>query len=183
MIIATVEPWVEAPLRRYIDDARARLALLLHPSGEVIAQAGFTRKVDVMSACALAAAVQATAGELGRWVDGRGFRGLHHAGAGKQLYLAPVETSRGAYICLTVFDQESSFGLVRMFFDEFCRELELAAPRLPLVRGLILDVNFEDELNAKLKALFPGRRKGEGESGKGETGSGPSKGGGRGLPR
>jgi len=163
MIIATVEPWVEAPLRRYIDDARARLALLLHPSGQVIAQAGFTRQVDVMSACALAAAVHATAGELGRHVDGRAFRGLHHAGTAKQLYLAPVETSRGAYICLTVFDQESSFGLVRMFFDEFCRELELAAPPLPALRGSMLDVNFEDELNAKLAALFS--RKGRGKGG------------------
>ena len=166
MIIATVEPWVEAPLRRYLDDARARLALLLHPSGQVIAQAGFTRQVDVMSACALAAAVHATAGELGRHVDGRAFRGLHHAGTGKQLYLAPVETSRGAYICLTVFDQESSFGLVRMFFDEFCRELELAAPPLPVLRGAMLDVNFEDELNAKLAALFS--RKGKGGAGRGK---------------
>jgi hypothetical protein len=52
MNIATVEPWVEAPLKRYVDDARARLALLLHPSGQVVAQAGFTREVDVMSACA-----------------------------------------------------------------------------------------------------------------------------------
>ena len=54
MKIAAVEPWIEAPLRRYVDDARARLALLLHPTGQVLAQAGFTREVDVMSACALA---------------------------------------------------------------------------------------------------------------------------------
>ena len=75
MIIATVEPWVEAPLKRYVDEARARLALVLHPSGQVVAQAGFTRAVDVMTACALAAAVHATAGELGRRVDGRPFTG------------------------------------------------------------------------------------------------------------
>ena len=80
MIIASVEPWIEAPLRRYVDDARARIALLLHPSGQVVAQAGFTRAVDVMTACALAAAVHATAGELGRQLDGRPFRALHHAG-------------------------------------------------------------------------------------------------------
>ena len=95
MNIATVEPWVEAPLRRYVDDARARLALLLHPSGQVVAQAGFTRAIDVMTACALAAAVHATSGELGRQLDGRPFRGLHHAGPEKQMYLAPVETARG----------------------------------------------------------------------------------------
>src|SRR5881275_2354747 len=66
MKIAAVEAWVEVPLRRYVDDARARLALLLHPSGQVLAQAGFTREVDVMTACALAAASHATSGELGR---------------------------------------------------------------------------------------------------------------------
>jgi hypothetical protein len=158
MIIATVEPWIEAPLKRYVDDARARMALLLHPSGQVVAQAGFTRAVDVMTACALAAAVHATSGELGRLVDGRAFRGLHHTGADRQLVLAPAETARGAYICLTVFDQESSLGLVRMFFGDLCRELAAATPPLPVLRrdGPMLAVNFEHELNANLSALFAG---------------------------
>jgi hypothetical protein len=156
MIIATVEPWVEAPLKRYVEDARARLALVLHPSGQVVAQAGFTRAVDVMTACALASAVHATAGELGRRVDGRPFTGLHHAGAEKQLYLAPVETARGSYVCLTVFDQESSLGLVRMFFGDLSRELAEAAPPPPPPRGPMLDVNFEQELHANLTALFAG---------------------------
>src|SRR6185295_10085153 len=137
---------------------------LLHPSGQVVAQAGFTRAVDVMTACALAAAVHATAGELGRQVDGQAFRGLHHAGSGKQLFLAPVETVRGGYICLTVFDQESSLGLVRLFFAELCRELVAAAPPLPVLRAPMLDANFEAELNANLSALFAG-------SGKREAGS------------
>ncbi|MGH7616828.1 MAG: hypothetical protein ACREPM_06335 [Gemmatimonadaceae bacterium] len=162
MIIATVEPWVEAPLRRFVEDARARLALLLHPSGQVVAQAGFTRAVDVMTACALAAAVHATAGELGRQVDGQPFRALHHAGEGKQLFLAPASTAHGAYICLTVFDQESSLGLVRMFFSDLCRELATAAPPVPVAPAAVLDANFEIELNANLAALFGG----EGGSGK-----------------
>jgi predicted regulator of Ras-like GTPase activity (Roadblock/LC7/MglB family) len=156
MIIATVEPWVEPPLKRYVDDARARLALVLHPSGQVIAQAGFTRAVDVMTACALASAVHATAGELGRRLDGRPFTGLHHAGAEKQLYLAPVETARGAFICMTVFDRESSLGLVRMFFAELSRELAAAAPPVAPVREAALGVNFERELHANLTALFAG---------------------------
>ena len=154
MKIATVEPWVEAPLKRYVDDARARLALLLHPSGQVIAQAGFTRAIDVMTACALAAAVHATAGELGKQVDGRPFRGLHHAGPDKQMYLAPAETARGAYICLTVFDAESSLGLVRMYFEELCKDLSAAAPLLAPLREPMLAVDFERDLNANLAAMF-----------------------------
>ena len=154
MKIAAVEAWVEPPLRRFVDDARARMALLLHPSGQVLAQAGFTREVDVMTACALAAAAHATAGELGRRLDGRPFRGLHYAGPEKQLYMAAVETARGSYICLTVFDQESSLGLVRMFFEELGRELASAAPPLPELRGPILKIDFETDLNKNLAALF-----------------------------
>lgn len=155
MIIATVEPWIEAPLRRYIDDARARLALLLHPSGQVVAQAGFTRAIDVMTACALAAAATATANELGRQLSGAPFQGLHHAGDVRQLYLAPIETGRGAYICLTVFDDESSVGLVRIFIDELRRALLAAAPPLPVTRDPALGRDFERDLDANLATLFP----------------------------
>jgi hypothetical protein len=154
MNISTTEPWIEGPLRRYVDDARATIALLLHPSGQVLAQAGFTRAVDVMSACALAAAVHATSVELGKQLEGRAFRGLHHAGAAKQFYLVRAETARGPYICLTVFDSESSLGLVRMYFDELSRELAIAAPPLPNIREPALAVNFETELNANLASLF-----------------------------
>lgn len=156
MIISTAEPWIETPLRRYVDDARARMALLLHPSGQVLAQAGFTRAVDVASACALAAAAFATAGELGRQLEGRAFGGLHHAGVEKQFYLAPAHTARGAFICFTVFDSESSLGLVRMYFGDLCTELAAAAPRLESPRGPMLAVDFESELDANLKALFSG---------------------------
>jgi hypothetical protein len=154
MIIATVEPWVEAPLRRFVDDARARLALLLHPSGQAMAQCGFTRAVDVMTACALAAGAHATASELGRRLDGRAFRGLHHSGAETQFFLAGAETARGPYLCLSVFDQESSLGLVRLYFDELSRELADAAPPLPVTREPLLNLDFEGELNRNLAALF-----------------------------
>jgi hypothetical protein len=168
MIISTAEPWIEAPLRRYVDDARARMALLLHPSGQVLAQAGFTRAVDVASACALAAAAFATAGELGRQLEGRAFGGMHHAGIEKQFYLAHAHTARGAFICFTVFDSESSLGLVRMYFGDLCTELAATAPRLESPRQPMLAVDFESELNANLNALFGGGR--SAVSGGGTTG-------------
>jgi hypothetical protein len=153
MIIASVEAWVEAPLARYVEEARARLALLLHPSGQVVAQAGFTKAVDVMSACALAAAVNATSAELGRQLDGTAFRGLYHSGTGKQFHLASVELGHAAYICLTVFDEESSLGLVRMYFSDLCRDLQAAAPP-PVSREPALALDFERDLNRNLAALF-----------------------------
>ena len=155
MIIASVEPWVEAPLRRFVEEARTQLALLLHPSGQVVAQHGFTRAVDVMSACALAAAIQASGAELGRQLEGRPFQGLHHGGAERQMYLAEASTPAGPYILLTVFDQESSLGLVRLYFEEFVRDLAASAPAASAARtDPILANDFERELNRNLAALF-----------------------------
>lgn len=154
MKIAAVDAWVTVPLQRYVDEARARLALMLHPSGQVVAQAGFGRQMDVMTACVLAAASHATSSELGRYVDGKPFRGLHYAGPEKQLYLATIVTRIGTYICLTVFDEESSLGLVRMYFEDLERELAAAAPAAPETREPVLAVNFEADLNKNLAMLF-----------------------------
>ena len=154
MSITAVEPWVEAPLRHFVEEARTVLALLLHPSGQVVAQFGFARAVDVMSACALAAAIHASSGELGKQLEGRPFRGLHHPGRDRQLFLAEAATPRGPFIVLTVFDQESSLGLVRLYFDEFCRNLAAAAPPPSRRAEPVLAETFERELNRNLQSLF-----------------------------
>ena len=70
------------------------------------------------------------------------------------MHLAAIETARGAYICLTVFDQESSLGLVRLYFDDLCRELAAAAPALATLRQPALANDFERELNQNLASLF-----------------------------
>jgi predicted regulator of Ras-like GTPase activity (Roadblock/LC7/MglB family) len=151
--VAVVETWVEAPLKRFVGDARVLLALLLYPSGQVLAQHGFTRAVDVMSACALAAAINASAGELGRQLEGRPFDGLHHAGKERQIFLAEARTDRGAFIFLTVFDHESSLGLVRLYFDEFRQALAAAAPPAPKPEPVLTE-HFERDLNRNLAVLF-----------------------------
>ena len=153
MITASVEPWVDAPLSRFVREAGVRLALLLLPSGQVLAQYGFSRAVDVMSACALAAAIQASSREIGKLVDGKPFTGLH-AGGGRQFFLAEARTARGPYIFLTVFDEGSSLGLVRMYFDELQLNLATAAPPPAAVQEPVLNENFERELNDNLAVLF-----------------------------
>ena len=154
MIKSTVEPWIEEPLRAFVSEAGVALALLLHPSGQVLAQHGFSRAVDIMSACALAAAIQVSAAELGRQLDGKPFSGMHHAGKERQVFLAEAQTQRGPYIFLTVFDEGSSLGLVRMYFDEFRENLASAAPPPVAAPELMLNENFERELNKNLAALF-----------------------------
>ncbi|HTL95261.1 MAG TPA: hypothetical protein VL157_06945 [Gemmatimonadaceae bacterium] len=147
------EAWVEEPLQRFVDDARVQFALLLHPSGQVLGQFGFTRAVDVMAACALGAAIHASAGALGRELDGHPFRELYHAGRERQVFIAEAPTARGALVLLTAFDAESSLGLVQVYFREFRDALEQAAPP-PVESGPALDVNFEQDLNRSLAVLF-----------------------------
>ena len=153
-MIAVVEDWVEEPVRRFVDDARVVLALLLYPSGQVMAQHGFARAVDVMSACALAAAIHASSGELGKQLDGAPFSGMHHAGQARQIFLAQAPTPRGPLVFLTVFDRESSLGLVRLYFEEFVAALAAAAPPAPEHQEPVLAANFERELDHNLAALF-----------------------------
>lgn len=153
MIVAVTEPWADGPLRAFLEESRVQLALLLHPSGQVIGQSGFARAMDVMSACALAAAIHASASELGRQLEGKPFGVLHHAGAQRQLFLAPAGTPAGTLLLLAVFDESASLGLVRLYFNEFCRRLAAVAPS-PARTAPALDDQFERELNRNLATLF-----------------------------
>jgi predicted regulator of Ras-like GTPase activity (Roadblock/LC7/MglB family) len=153
MIVKVTEAWADAPLRAFIEEARVQLALLLHPSGQVIGQSGFAKAMDVMSACALAAAIHASAGELGRQLEGKPFGALHYAGTQRQLFLAPVETPAGTLLLLTVFDETASLGLVQLYFREFRAALAAAAPSA-VDASPVLNEQFERELNRNLATLF-----------------------------
>jgi predicted regulator of Ras-like GTPase activity (Roadblock/LC7/MglB family) len=146
-----VESWIEEPLASFIVDSRVRLALLLETSGRVLAQHGFTRSIDVMAACALAAAIHASGAEIGRQLDGTPFTTLHHPGQDHQIFLGELPTGRGAHILLTVFDEATSIGLVRLYFAELSRRLAAAAPAPPAAPGF---VDFESDLNRNLAKLF-----------------------------
>ena len=154
MITTVVESWIEAPLKYFVEDAEVDLALLLHPSGQVLAQHGFARSMDVMSACALASGIHATSAELGRMLDGKPFRGLHQIGTQRQIFVAEAHSPRGAYIFVAVFGSESSLGLVRLYFDELVVRLSTAAPPEGPVPPPALAEHFEKDLNRNLAILF-----------------------------
>jgi hypothetical protein len=153
MRLSVAENWVEAPLKQFVGEARVQLAVLLNPSGQVLGQFGFASSVDVMTACALAAATTASSAELGRQVDGRPFSGLHYAGKVRQIFLGQVPMASGSLILLTVFDDESSLGLVQLFFAELCTALAgVVQPEAPAAPALGED--FERELNRNLSVMF-----------------------------
>jgi hypothetical protein len=148
-----LETWVSEPLARFLDESAARLVLLMTASGQVVAQHGFTRSVDVMSAAALGAGIMASTGEMARIMGSPRFGALVHQGQDQGMLLSAFDTPRGPWIGLVVFGPETSVGLVQLFFQQFMDEMAAAA--LPEdARGPVLAENFEHELNASLRALF-----------------------------
>jgi hypothetical protein len=79
---------------------------------------------------------------------------MKRAGRERQIFLAPVATKQSRYILLAVFDQQSSLGLVQLYFDELRTALATAAPAAGPERGPALARDFEGELNRNLAALF-----------------------------
>ena len=148
-----VESWTEKPLSRFVGQSSARLVAVMTPAGQVLAQHGFTRAVDLMSAAALGAAIMASSAALAQQVGEPTFAALYHAGQRHGIHLAGCETPRGKLIVLTVFGRETSIGLVQLFFDEFVVALKQAAP-VDQPRQPILAANFETELNSSLATLF-----------------------------
>jgi len=148
-----VQPWTAAPLEHFISEAGARLALLMTPAGQVFAQHGFTRAVDVMSAAALGAAIVSSTGEIARMLSEPRFAELGHQGRGYGVFLAAFDTPLDSLVLLAIYGRESSLGLVKLFYEEFVEEIVEVCPE-PEPRTQVLAADFERDLNASLAALF-----------------------------
>lgn len=148
----SVAPWLDAPLGEFVRQARVGLAVALEPSGRVLAQHGFTRSLDVMAICALVAAINASASELGRQCNGAPFGPLHHGGAGRQVFLAPASAGSGMVLLLAVFDERTSLGIVRHFFGAFSDALRRVSEG-ELTTGPMTG-DFERDLGRNLAILF-----------------------------
>jgi hypothetical protein len=152
-VTRSIETWTVKPLERFVNEAGARLTLLMTPSGQVLAQYGFTRAVDVMSAAALGAAIVSSTAEIARMLDEPQFSALNHQGARHGIFVAGFDSPRGRLLALVVYGTNSSVGLVQLFFDDFVRDLLAACP-VQEQRGPVLAENFERELNESLATLF-----------------------------
>jgi predicted regulator of Ras-like GTPase activity (Roadblock/LC7/MglB family) len=147
------EPWVAGPLRRLMDDARLISGVLLYPTGKAVGQFGFSNAADVMSVCALTSAINASARELGRQLDGKPFVEMHHAGADRQVFMARCLADQHEFLFVGVFDRESSLGVVEIYFEEFQKAIAKLTPQAE-IRGKGPSGDFEGELNRSLDALF-----------------------------
>jgi hypothetical protein len=147
------EGWVAAPLTRLKDDARLISGVLLYPTGRAVGQFGFSNAADVMSICALTSAINASARELGRQLDGKPFYEMHHTGSERQVFMARASAGEQEFLFVGVFDRESSLGVVEIYFAEFQKALEQLRPDKEAT-GKGPSGDFEGELNRSLDALF-----------------------------
>jgi len=149
-----VEGWTLEPLTRFVDEAAARLVLLMTPAGQVMAQHGFSRAVDVMSAAALGTAIVASTGEMARQMHQPPFAALTHQGERHGIFLSSVATHQSKIVALVVYDLDaSSAGLVQLFFEQLATELRAASPK-EAASNQVLAADFERELNDSLNTLF-----------------------------
>jgi hypothetical protein len=149
----TIEGWVETPLRTFVDDASPELTLLMTSAGQVIAQHGFARALDVMSAAALGAGIMASSQEIAVLMGWPEFRVLVHQGGTRSHFLAQITLPTTRWVGLVVFGAETKLGVVQFFFDRMVEQLAIAAPRVA-ERREVLAADFERELNASLRSLF-----------------------------
>lgn len=149
----SLEPWVEAPLATFVAESQVRIALLMTSAGQVVAQYGFTRSLDVMSGAALGAGIVASTREIAREMRCGSFGAVVHQGGSQGVYLAPFDLPGVQWIGLAVFGPDTSLGMVQLFFGRMVDDLVQSAPRTTPVKAVLAET-FEDDLNSSLRALF-----------------------------
>ena len=148
---AVSAPWLDVPLRRFVQDSRVLRAVVLHPDGKVLGQFGFASSVEVMTACALAAAINASGKELGRQLGGRPFLGLHQGGRRQGVFMGSCAAAGKECLLLAAFDRDSTLGLVRLYFAEFRDAVGGMEAAIGADRSAY---DLETDLNSSLDALF-----------------------------
>ena len=146
---------LEAPVERFAREAGLRLVLLINESGQVLAQRGFARALDVMGVAALGAGINASSRALAELMGMAGFGHLHQGGAQAQVFIGPFRTPAENLIVIAVFGEDSSIGLVQVFFAQFTGQVS-RLPGWSEVRPTTDAGAFERDLEAGLENLFGG---------------------------
>lgn len=148
-----------APVEHFAREGGLRLVLLINESGQVLAQRGFARALDVMGVASLGAGIHASSHALAVMIGEGGFHHLHQGGTSSQVFIGPFRTPAEDLIAIAVFDGDSSLGLVQVFFDEFVREVA-ALPGWSETRPTADARAFERDLTAGLETIFGGEAEG-----------------------
>ena len=151
--LTSIQDAFSLPLEEFVRDAGVRLAVLINRSGQVLAQHGFDRIVDLVGVASLAAGINASSRALANQLGEEGFEHMHHSGVRRQLFLGHFDSAAGQLMLVTVFDHGSSIGLVRLFFEEFVHRIH-ELPDMDAARSSVSPRDFEAELETSLDRFF-----------------------------
>ncbi|UCC74759.1 MAG: roadblock/LC7 domain-containing protein [Gemmatimonadota bacterium] len=151
--ISQIQDAFAEPLEAFVRESNVRLAVLINRAGQVLAQYGFDKVFDLVGVASLAAGINASSRALANQLGEERFEHLHHAGPARQLFLGHFESAAGQLMLVTVFDQRSSIGLVRLFFERFVSQLR-QLPSMDASRSAVSGTDFEAELETSLDRFF-----------------------------
>jgi len=109
-------------LQRMLRQSLAKCVLLINRNdGSLITSQGFLEDLDTMSLGALAAGAFASAREIARLVGEQEFSVLFHQGEREHVH---VNLAGNNGLLMTLFDDRTTVGLVRLCAREACGQIE-----------------------------------------------------------
>ncbi len=110
-------------LDKVVSSSLAHSALLIDRSGQLIAQHGNTLDIDILSLSALTAANFGATAEIAKILGEEEFTLLFHKGKSENVYFTAI----GEHVILvTLFDDKTSLGLIRLRINQIADELSTA---------------------------------------------------------
>jgi len=115
---------VQEALSEMLQGSQARCVLLINrDDGSLIASQGFTDSLDTASLAALAAGAFASSGEIARLIGEPEFGVLFHQGRNQHVH---VNLAGEHGLLMTIFDDATTVGLVRLCARKACVRIEVA---------------------------------------------------------
>ena len=148
---------IQARLRRFVAAAHANSVILLEMSGHLICAAGPAMKAgESVALGALLAGVFSSAREMATMLGETDFRALLQQGATASIYTLRIADD---WLLVTVFDQQTHVGMVRMLAEQEADALAVALlglrnVDLADVRELVHSAAFQHSFDATIDQLF-----------------------------
>lgn len=111
---------IDSCLGNMISSSLANAVLLIDRSGQLIAHHGNTPDIDILSLSALTAANFEATAEIARLLGEEEFTLLFHKGKSENVYFSAIGENA---ILVTLFDDKSSLGLIRLRIGQMLDEL------------------------------------------------------------
>lgn len=124
-----IEKRVESSLKKFMTNSRARCALLITRSGQMISQFGFTTHLNTLTLSALVAGIFSTTQELARLLGESKFKSFFQEGKIWNIHFILVGED---LIFATLFDRNTVLGVIQISAMEVAEELSQAMSKVAM---------------------------------------------------